>query len=47
MSSVEPLPRSITIRSLACRGVKFSKRILLRALSGRSSFTVFTLSNAK
>ena len=46
-SSVEPLPRSIRKRELACNGVKFSKRILLRETSGLSSFTKSTFSNAK
>ena len=46
-SSVEPLPRSIRKRLLACNGVKFSKRILLRAFSGLSKLTSFTLRRAK
>ena len=46
-SSVEPLPRSILKRELACNGVKFSKRILLRETSGLSSLTWSTFKSAK
>ena len=47
ISSLEPLPSSKRMRSSGKIGVKFSKRILLRARSGVSKLTESTLSKAK
>ena len=46
-SSVLPLPCSRVKRDWGKSGVRFSKRILLRAFSGRSRLSWSTLSSAK